>query len=144
MPTIIQNAVRSHNIVYRSAHRHDWVSFTDELGMEGFIDGGTDYIRISGEWTKNPFKHGVIDMSLYSDSPTTDILNKLTWGTHGVNVNQPLVWRPIRELELPHLEAILRTQVGLRPLTIEVIQYWIKQYQDMLAANPVLESLNSL
>ena len=102
MQKVIQNAVRVHNTYYLSRHRHDWVPFKDELGLEGFIDGGIDYVRLGGEWLRNPFKHGVVDYCLYSDSSTTDILNKLLWGNFGINSNQPLVWKPIRDLELAH------------------------------------------
>lgn len=137
--TIIQNAVRVHNTIYKSANRHDFVKFVDELGQEGFIDGGTDYIRSGGNWTLNPFKHGVIDMNLYTDSPTSDILNKLVWGTFGVSSNQPLVWKPIRDLDLPHLESILKGQPKLSPLTIQVIEYWIAHHKQMIAEPPTLE-----
>jgi len=139
---IIQNAVRIHDKVYRSTHVHDYVQFEDELGQIGHIDGGHEYIKKGGAWILDPIKHGVIDMSLQADSPTSDILNKLTWGTYGVTGTQGLVWRPIRDLDLPHLEAILRTQTKMHPLTIEVIQYWINHYKDM--GNPVLSSLKDM
>lgn len=47
-PRIVQNAVRviSTGEVYRSWHRHDWVSIKTEQG-DCFIDGGNDYIRHS-------------------------------------------------------------------------------------------------
>lgn len=87
----------------QSKHGHDmqWCSC-----KEVAIDGGLNYQKITGE------SYNYIDASIYSDDHLI-IREYLTWGVnYDKNMNRlpNTIFKPIKDLEIDHIEAILRTQ----------------------------------
>jgi len=100
MGDLIQNAVldKLTNTFYRSNHVHDYVPIRDGF----FIDGGLEYIRNNTLDDPN-FE----DYSLYFDSPTSEIVSKLLWGTYGKDGKSLLKYVRLQDCTTEHLKAIL-------------------------------------
>jgi len=87
-----------------SRHRHDFVSHEDAEGNLYYLDGGTEYIRTSGN-LKNE--------CVYTDSSFEVIREYFTWGSYGVDGMQPKKITKLKDLGEDHINAILRTQNNL-------------------------------
>ena len=61
--------------ILQSRHRHDFVSYMDAEGRSYFVDGGTEYQRISGE--------GMEFVGCYDTDPHEKIREILSWGSYG-------------------------------------------------------------
>lgn len=126
MNEIIQNAAKitdKDKVIYiKSAHRHDFVSYSNESGSFA-IDGGTAYLRRN---YSSSFDFHVECYSLNSDSPEEEIQNKLLWGTYGKNGDEELKYLPIKDLEYDHLLAIFKTQ-QISGIYLKTIKYWLKK-----------------
>jgi hypothetical protein len=98
---LIANALRTPDgTILESKSRHDYKEYVDSNGKTYMVDGGIDYLRRSA--------HGdEIDMSLYDDQPHETQARVLTWGTYGINGDQPLRWIAIADMETDHLKAVL-------------------------------------
>lgn len=79
-----------------SYHTHDFVSHKDANGEEYFIDGGNDYVRMSGN--KEPMEN----MCVYSDDQFSVIRTVLCRGTF--DENDKRIWIPLCNMSNPHLE----------------------------------------
>lgn len=112
----------------QSYHRHDYKTHKDANGEEYMIDGGTDYQR--GSVNKQPAEAHLITM----DDPHHLRREHFCWGTRGRDGKQPLTWKPLKDLDTDHIEAILATQHHisnhLRQLFSDELQ-WRKSH-DML------------
>ena len=103
---LILNALRTPDgTVIQSRHRHDYVTYTDANGKTYMVDGGLDYLR------RNVHQDQV-DLSLYDDQPHEVQRVVLTWGTYGINGDQPLSYIRIADMETGHLEAVLKFNVS--------------------------------
>jgi hypothetical protein len=91
--------------VLQSHHRHDYVTYTDQNGLEYMVDGGNDYMRRNIH-DDAPYT----EMSLTTDDPFGAIRQGFTWGTRGKDGKQPLTWVPLCELDVEHIVAIMETQ----------------------------------
>jgi len=99
---LILNALRTPDgTVIQSRHRHDYVTYTDANGKTYMVDGGLEYLR------RNVHQDQV-DLSLYDDQPHEVQRVVLTWGTYGINGDQPLSYIRIADMETGHLEAVLK------------------------------------
>jgi len=99
---LIRNALQTPDgTIIESTHRHDYVTYTDANGKQYMVDGGLDYLRRS-------IHEDQIDMSLYDDEPHEVQRELLTWGTYGINGDQPLQYKTIAEMETGHLEAVVK------------------------------------
>jgi hypothetical protein len=97
--------------ILESKHRHDYASHEDtKTGEHCFIDGGCDYVRSSGN---------LVDLSIYSDDSHDVIRLYFTWGTYGINGDEPKRYVPLKDLTEDHIRAILRTQVHIQGTTTE-------------------------
>jgi hypothetical protein len=106
-----------------SKHRHDFTRCScDALN----IDGGTDYVRVTGFGYKN--------LSIYEEE-TNHFLRRecIFWG---VNYTKEMIrlpeteWRVIKDLETSHIKAILKTQ-SINEFLVEVFYEeleWRKLY----------------
>jgi hypothetical protein len=102
---IILNQIRTPDgTVLTSEHRHDYKAYIDANGEEYMVDGGNAYLKRNG--TKEPFE----ELSLYDDEPFDIIRQHIKWGTYGKNGDQPLQYKPLKDLEDDHIQAILDTQ----------------------------------
>ena len=89
--------------ILTSYNRHDYVTYKDTITKEVLmVDGGNDYIR----------RHiGTYDeLSIYDDGSHITRRSALHWGTRGKDGQQPIVYKPLKDLDTDHIEAILRTQ----------------------------------
>lgn len=125
-PKIIQNAVEADGVIYRSASRHDFVQLPDGR----YIDGGHDYLRRGGYFTEEE------SLSLTNQSPWKEIHQKLTWGTYGIDGNQPLKWVRIKDMGVSHIQNVLNMFEGTGRLSYYqqvVLHYWLnrrKEYEE--------------
>jgi len=89
--------------ILTSYNRHDYVEYRDRLTKEVLmVDGGTDYLR------RNVGTYE--ELSVYDDGTHITRRSAVHWGTRGKDGKQPLVYKPIKDLDLDHIEAILKTQ----------------------------------
>ena len=101
MNSLIRNAMQTPDgTILESTHRHDYKTHTDANGKEYMVDGGLDYLRRS-------IHDDQIDLSEYDDAPHERQRELLTWGTYGINGDQPLQYKTIAEMETGHLEAVI-------------------------------------
>jgi len=92
--------------ILTSYNRHDYLTHKDAITKEVLmVDGGNDYAR----------RHvGTYEeLSVYDDGTHTTRRSALHWGTRGKDNKQPLTYKPIKDLDSDHIEAILRTQTQL-------------------------------
>jgi len=90
-----------------SYDRHDYKTHLDANGEEYMVDGGTNYLR------RNKCKEEYTETSLYSDTEHEVIRNVFTWGTYGINGDQPLRQILLNNMDTAHIKAILKTQTRL-------------------------------
>jgi len=112
---LIRNAIQTPDgTIIESRGRHDYVTHTDANGKEYMVDGGLDYIRRSANGDE-------IDMSLYNDQPHEVQRDVLTWGTYGIDGDQPLQYKTIADMDTGHLEAVVVMR-GVCPLRRKCMQ----------------------
>ena len=89
--------------ILRSLHRHDYVLYHDIVSDEDyFIDGGTDYQRMS--INKVPAK----DLSVYDDAPFEEIRKYLLRGTFTDDGEfSKRIYVPLYKLSDDHIESII-------------------------------------
>ena len=98
---LIRNAIQTPDgTIIESRSQHDYVAYTDANGREYMVDGGLAYLRRSANGDE-------IDMSLYNDQPHEVQRDVLTWGTYGINGDQPLQYKSIADMDTGHLEAVV-------------------------------------
>ena len=115
MNSLIRNAMQTPDgTILESTHRHDYKTHTDANGKEYMVDGGLDYLRRS-------IHDDQIDLSEYDDAPHERQRELLTWGTYGINGDQPLQYKTIEEMETGHLEAVVK-MVGICPIRRKCMQ----------------------
>lgn len=101
---ILLNRIKTpDDTILTSYNRHDYVTYKDTITKEVLmVDGGTDYLRRhTGTYE---------ELSVYDDGSHITRRSALHWGTRGVDGKQPLVYKPIKDLDFDHIEAILKTQ----------------------------------
>ena len=98
---LIANALRTPDgTVLESKSRHDYKEYVDANGKTYMIDGGLDYHRRSANGDEE-------NMCMYDDEPHETQVQVLTWGTYGINGDQPLQYKTIAEMETGHLESVI-------------------------------------
>lgn len=94
--------------VLQSYHRHDYKTHVDAVtGEEYMIDGGTDYVR------SNVNKVGAKYITVTMNDAHELRREWFHWGTRGRDGRQPLTWKPLKELDTDHIQAILDTQTHI-------------------------------
>lgn len=105
--------------ILTSYNRHDYLTHKDAITKEVLmVDGGNDYVR----------RHvGTYEeLSVYDDGSHLTRRSALHWGTRGKDNKQPLTYKPIKDLDSDHIEAILRTQTQLSEFYKEVFKNELK------------------
>ena len=105
--------------ILTSYNRHDYLTHKDAITKEVLmVDGGNDYAR----------RHvGTYEeLSVYDDGSHLTRRSALHWGTRGRDNKQPLTYKPIKDLDSDHIEAILRTQTQLSEFYKEVFKDELK------------------
>ncbi len=100
---LIRNAIKTPDgTVLVSKHRHDYVNHVDATnGKTYMVDGGLDYQRRSANGDE-------IDMCLYDNEPHRVQREVLTWGTYGPKGDQPLTYKPIKDMDTDHIEKVYK------------------------------------
>ena len=117
---LIANALRTPDgTVLESKSRHDYKEYIDANGKTYVIDGGLDYHRRSANGDEE-------NMCMYDDEPHETQVQVLTWGTYGINGDQPLQYKTIAEMDTAHIEAVLQTVKHIRPMIKTIMQNELK------------------
>lgn len=102
--TIVYNAIQTPDgTVIESRHVHDYQTYTDANGKTYMVDGGLDYLRRNAH-------DDYVDLSVSLDDGHAAVREALTWGTRGVNGDQPLTYIKLRAMTTDHIKACLETQ----------------------------------
>jgi len=105
--------------ILTSYNRHDYKEYKDTITKEVLmVDGGTDYTR--------RYVGVYEELSVYDDGSHITRRSALHWGTRGKDGKQPLVYKPIKDLDSDHIEAILKTQHQLSEFYKEVFREELK------------------
>lgn len=101
MTKLLRNALKFQDgTILESRHRHDYQCYAGLC-----VDGGLDYLRRAGKATMP-----VEDISLDTDSPWEDIREGFQWGSYGKDGKEPLHYIKLKDMEVGHIKAILKTQ----------------------------------
>lgn len=105
--------------ILTSYNRHNYVEYKDTLTKEVLmVDGGTDYLR------RNMGTYE--ELSVYDDGTHLTRRSAVHWGTRGKDGRQPLVYKPIKDLDSDHIEAILKTQHQISDFYKEIFKDELK------------------
>ena len=105
--------------ILTSYNRHNYVEYKDTITKEVLmVDGGTDYLR------RNMGTYE--ELSVYDDGTHLTRRSAVHWGTRGKDGRQPLVYKPIKELDSDHIEAILKTQHQISDFYKEILKDELK------------------
>ena len=108
MSDVIYSAMRTPDgTVIESRHRHDYVTYKDANGKEYMLDGGLDYVRASMNGDEE-------FISVTLEDGHDKVREYLTWGTRGVNGDQPLRYVKLKDMDTDHIQACLETQFQMR------------------------------
>lgn len=99
--------------ILHSRHRHDFQNHQDANGESFYIDGGTDYLRHSGNMEP---------MLVYTNDPHELIRDNFEWTSYGINGDEPAKRQLLKELTVDHMNAILCTQKHLPKYILEVFK----------------------
>jgi len=105
--------------ILTSYNRHNYVEYKDTVTKEVLmVDGGTDYLR------RNVGTYE--ELSVYDDGSHITRRSAVHWGTRGKDGRQPLVYKPLKDLDSDHIEAILKTQHQISDFYREVFMEELK------------------
>ena len=88
----------------QSYNRHDYKEHKDANGDTYMIDGGLEYVRSSVN--KIPATY----LTVYNFDPHDFIREHFSWGTYGINGDQPLKYVILKDMNTDHINAILEIQ----------------------------------
>lgn len=91
-----------------SRHRHDFQQCSCENGS--FVDGGYDYHRLGGKNLELVQSH-----CIYDDEPFEVIRFYVERGSRGKNMEEPLKYIKLKDLDDKHLKAIIKYEEEHRP-----------------------------
>lgn len=129
-----QNAIYipEDDLYLKSSHQHDYVEhvFTKEPKRTIALDGGLEYCRRVGDLYDLDEEGRYVEWIVVSTDSFDVIAQKLLWGTRGKNGDEPLTYRPIKELAarpdgIAHMKAILANCLNIGPLHKRVVEYWL-------------------
>ena len=109
MNDIIYNAIQTPDgTIIESRHRHDYQTHSDANGKKYMIDGGLSYIRCSANGDEKFLTVTLED--------THEIVRQAcTWGTYGINGDQPLRYKYLCDMDTAHINAVLTNVPGIIP-----------------------------
>lgn len=115
-PRIIQNMIRTPDgKILVSGSVHDYKAYNDANGFQYMVDGGRSYLR-RNVVREAPYE----ELSLFEGDPHEKIRDGFTWGTYGKDGDQPLVFNPLKDLDIDHIKAIIKTQTHLPDYMMQV------------------------
>lgn len=121
---LLYQAIRTPDgTLLESLHRHDYKTHKDANGETYMIDGGTDYRR--GSLNKEKAE----DLSLTTDSPHEILRDFLTWGTYGINGDQPRWEIKLKDMDTAHIKSVLQLNIG--PARTQVYQEELRRRHEI-------------
>lgn len=113
----VYNAIRTPDgTILHCENRHDYQQHFDKVVHETYMnDGGGYYVRRSVNIV--PFE----DLSVWSSDTHEKIRNVFSWGTRGVNGDEPLRQVLLKDMSDDHIKAILRTQRHIDGTPVQLI-----------------------
>lgn len=87
--------------ILQSSHRHDYKEYVDANGDTYMLDGGSDYMRTSGNAVPAE------NISVYTDDPHEIKREMPVWGTYGKNFDEEYRVISVAEMSDEHMCAIL-------------------------------------
>ena len=100
---IVLNQIKTPDgTILRSMHRHDYVTYKDQNGLDYMVDGGHDYLRRIVQ-EEAPY----IEMTIYEDDSFEVIRENFHRGGRGKDGTQPLTWVPMCEMSDEWLRACI-------------------------------------
>lgn len=122
---IVANRIKTPDgTILQSFHRHDYKTYVDANGHEYMVDGGLDYLR------RTIPDAAYSELSLTLRNSFDEIREGFHWGTRGKDGKQPLTWKPLCELTVEHIEAILDTQHHIERWTRDLFERELKYRLD--------------
>ena len=125
---ILRNAmVTPDGTLLESHYRHDYKDHTDANGHLYMVNGGLAYI-----WKSEPHEAPAKSLCLTTDNTHEEIREGFSWGSYGVNGDEPLHYIFLKDMNTKHINAIIMTQshisAELRKVFREELIYrrWIK------------------
>lgn len=117
-PRIIQNMIRTPDgTVLVSGSIHDFKVHKDDNGKEYMVDGGRSYLKRA--FVKDdPYD----ELSLFEGDPHDKIRSNFTWGTRGINGDEPLDFILLKDLDYDHIKAIIETQKHLPEYMVDIFK----------------------
>lgn len=113
---IVYNAIRTPDgTVLESKSRYDFVEYTDANGKTYMVDGGLDYLRRSAHPDQ-------IDLSVRMRDGHDNVREAMTWGTRGINGDEPLRYVKLKDMDTDHIVAVLETQPNILPQFRDVME----------------------
>ena len=102
MNDIIYNAIQTPDgTILESRSRHDYKIYTDANGKEYMVDGGFDYQRRSANGDEKL-------LMVTTEDKHKKVREYATWGSYGVNGDQPRKEIKVKDMELDHISAVLK------------------------------------
>lgn len=90
--------------IIQSKYTHDYVSYRDTSnGLLYAVDGGLSYLKRTYD---GPYE----ELSLFENSPHTELRENVKWGTRGKSGKEPTRFISIAEMDTDHIEACLNDQ----------------------------------
>lgn len=117
---LLRNALRTPDgTLIESKHRHDYVTYKDKNGETYMVDGGLDYLR------RNINKEPATELNLTLEDSHVILRDKVTWGTYGINGDQPLRQISVKDMETDHLQSVVKIP-GVYPQILQVMKDELK------------------
>lgn len=85
-----------------SRSQHHFVEHKQEDGREYFVDGGLTYNRVG--YSDEEY----IDLCVYTDDKHVKIREFFSWGSYGINGDEPLKYTLLKDITEDHLDALIK------------------------------------
>ena len=134
MSQLIQNAafIPEDDVYIVSSHQHGFVTHVFRDKLELSVDGGLAYCRRAGDLYKLSDANRYEEYCLTEEDPFEVVSERLLWGSRGKDGTSPLTFRPIKELSLDHLKAILANVPSIASTHKLVIKYWVERKEEAI------------
>lgn len=110
---IILNSIKTPDgTILKSSHVHDFVTHLDKNGKRYGVDGGRDDLHRIGDTQDCEDLSISIDQTNIKDE-IVRIREHITWGTRGKDGDQPLEFKPLKDLDTEHLNNLRNNYEGL-------------------------------
>lgn len=100
---IVRNAIRTPDgTVLESKSHYDYQSYVDANGKTYMVDGGREM------YTRRSIHDDQEDLTVYYSAGHEVCRELITWGTYGINGDQPLKHVTVAEMDTAHLETVVK------------------------------------